>query len=79
MGAPMIAGIPAELIAEHVGAAMARTGSDVQAKFLNAFAKELMVYCGTSYAFEIQCHSITDGANEHLVHAAECWAMKEGK
>jgi hypothetical protein len=27
----MIAGIPAELIAEHVGAAMARTGSDVQA------------------------------------------------
>lgn len=31
MAAPMIAGIPAELIAEHVGAAMARTGSDVQA------------------------------------------------
>lgn len=79
MAAPMIAGIPAELIAEHVGAAMARTGSDVQAKFLNAFAKELMAYCGTSFAFEIQCHCITDGANEYLVHAASCWAMKGEK
>jgi hypothetical protein len=75
----MIAGIPAELIAEHVGAAMARTGSDVQAKFLNAFAKELMVCCGTEFAFEVQCHSISYGANEHLVHAAACWAMKEVK